>query len=136
MAATTPIQIITVDDHPLLREGIAAVIHGEPDMVVVGEASNGREAVEMFRSKRPDVALMDLQMPGLSGLDAIATIRQEHPQARIIVLTTYEGDVLARRALKAGATGYILKDMIRAELLDAIRAVHVGRRYIPQRVAA
>ena len=134
---TTPrIHILTVDDHPLLREGIAAVIHGETDMVIVGEASNGREAIDMFRSKRPDVALMDLQMPGLNGIDAIAAIRQEDPQARIIVLTTYEGDVLARRALKAGATGYILKDMIRTELLEAIRAVHVGRRYIPQKIAA
>src|SRR5215831_18093499 len=136
MAATTRIQILTVDDHPLLREGIAAVIHGEPDMVIVGEASNGPEAIEIFRSKRPDVALMDLQMPGLNGIDAIAAIRQEYPQARIIVLTTYEGDVLARRALKAGATGYILKDMIRTELLEAIRVVHVGRRYIPQKIAA
>jgi DNA-binding NarL/FixJ family response regulator len=133
---TTRIQILTVDDHPLLREGIAAVIRGETDMVIVGEASNGREAIEIFRSRRPDVALMDLQMPGLSGIDTITAIRQEHPQARIIVLTTYEGDVLARRALKAGATGYILKDMIRTELLEAIRAVHVGRRYIPQQIAA
>ena len=133
---TTRIQILTVDDHPLLREGIAAVIHGETDMVIVGEASNGREAIDIFRSKRPDVALMDLQMPGLSGIDAITTIRQEHPQAQIIVLTTYEGDVLARRALKAGAAGYILKDMIRTELLEAIRAVHGGRRYIPQKIAA
>ena len=136
MVTTTRIQILTVDDHPLLREGIAAVIHGETDMVIVGEASNGREAIDIFRSKRPDVALMDLQMPGLSGIDAITTIRQEHPQARIIVLTTYEGDVLARRALKAGAAGYILKDMIRTELLEAIRAVHGGRRYIPQKIAA
>jgi len=136
MTTTTRIHILTVDDHPLLREGIAAVIHGETDMVIVGEASNGREAIDMFRSKRPDVALMDLQMPGLSGIDAITTIRQEHPQARIIVLTTYEGDVLARRALKAGAAGYILKDMIRTELLEAIRAVHGGRRYIPQKIAA
>ena len=108
---------------------------GEKDMVVVGEASNGREAIEVFRSKRPDVTLMDLQMPGLNGIDAIATIKQEHPQARIIVLTTYEGDVLARRALKAGATGHILKDMIRTELLEAIRAVHLGRKYIPQKIA-
>jgi DNA-binding NarL/FixJ family response regulator len=130
------IKILTVDDHPILREGIAAVIHGEQDMSIVGEASNGREAIEMFRSKRPDVALMDLQMPDLNGIDAIVAIRQEHPQARIIVLTTYEGDVLARRALKAGATGYILKDMIRTELLEAIRAVHLGRRYIPQKIAA
>ena len=136
MLTTRQIKILTVDDHPLLREGIAAVIHGEKDMVIVGEASNGREAIEMFRSKRPDVTLMDLQMPGLNGIDAIVTIRKEHPQARMIVLTTYEGDVLARRALKAGATGYILKDMIRTELLEAIRAVHLGRRHIPQKIAA
>jgi DNA-binding NarL/FixJ family response regulator len=136
MATARQIKVLTVDDHPILREGIAAVIHGEKDMFIVGEASNGREAIEMFRSKRPDVALMDLQMPDLGGIEAIAIIRQEHPQARIIVLTTYEGDVLARRALKAGATGYILKDMIRTELLEAIRAVHLGRRYIPQRIAA
>jgi DNA-binding NarL/FixJ family response regulator len=136
MAITRQITILTVDDHPIVREGIAAIIQGEKDMVVVGEASNGREAIEMFRNKRPDVTLMDLQMPVLNGIDAIATIRQEHPHARIIVLTTYEGDVLARRALKAGAAGYILKDMIRTELLDAIRAVHLGRRHIPQKIAA
>jgi DNA-binding NarL/FixJ family response regulator len=133
---TTRIRILTVDDHPIVREGIAAVIHGEEDMVVVGEASNGREAIERFRSQRPHVTLMDLQMPGLSGIETIATIRAEDPHARIIVLTTYEGDVLARRALKAGAAGYILKDMIRTELLNAIRAVHAGRRHIPQKVAA
>src|SRR5215831_19283778 len=136
MVTTKQIKILTVDDHPILREGIASIIHGEKDMVVVGEASNGREAIEIFRTQRPDVTLMDLQMPGLNGIDAITTIRREYPQARIIVLTTYEGDVLARRALKAGATGYILKDMIRTELLEAIRAVHLGRRYIPQRIAA
>jgi DNA-binding NarL/FixJ family response regulator len=136
MLASRQIKILTVDDHPILREGIAAIIRGEKDMIVVGEASNGREAIEMFRSKRPDVALMDLQMPDLNGIDAIAIIRQEHPQARIIVLTTYEGDVLARRALRAGAAGYILKDMIRTELLEAIRVVHLGRRYIPQKIAA
>jgi DNA-binding NarL/FixJ family response regulator len=135
MAITRQIKILTVDDHPILREGIASIIRGEKDMVVVGEASNGREAIEMFRSKHPDVVLMDLQMPDLNGIDAIVTIRQEHPQARIIVLTTYEGDVLARRALKAGATGYILKDMIRTELLEAIRAVQLGRRYIPEKIA-
>jgi len=136
MVITRQIKILTVDDHPILREGIASIIQGEKDMVVVGEASNGREAIEVFRVKRPDVTLMDLQMPDLNGIDAIATIRQEHPQARIIVLTTYEGDVLARRALKAGATGYILKDMIRTELLEAIRTVHLGRKYIPQKIAA
>ena len=136
MVTTRQIKILTVDDHPILREGIASIIHGENDMVVVGEASTGREAIEVFRNKRPDVTLMDLQMPDLNGIDAIVTIRHEQPQARIIVLTTYEGDVLARRALKAGATGYILKDMIRTELLQAIRAVFAGRRYIPQKIAA
>jgi len=136
MVTTKKIKIVTVNDHPILREGIASIIHGEKDMVVMGEASNGREAIEMFRSQRPDVTLMDLQMPGLNGIDAITTIRREYPQARIIVLTTYEGDVLARRALKAGAAGYILKDMIRTELLEAIRLVHVGKRYIPQKIAA
>ena len=101
MPVTTQIKILMVDDHPLLREGIAAVIQIEKDMAIVGEASNGREAVEMFRRLRPDITLMDVQMPGLSGIDAIAIIRQEYPRARIIVVTTYEGDVLARRALKA-----------------------------------
>lgn len=136
MVTTKKIKIVSVDDHPILREGIASIIHGEKDMVVVGEASNGREAIEIFRTQRPDVTLMDLQMRGLNGIDAITTIRREYPQARIIVLTTYEGDVLARRALKAGAAGYILKDMIRTELLEAIRMVHVGKRYIPQKIAA
>src|SRR5215831_9325204 len=136
MVTTKQIKILTVDDHPILREGIASIIHGEKDMVVVGEASNGREAIEIFRSQRPDVTLMDLQMPDLNGIDAITTIRREYPQARIIVLTTYEGDALARRALKAGVTGYILKDMIRTELLEAIRTVHVGKRFIPQKIAA
>lgn len=136
MPTTRQIKILTVDDHPILREGIASIIQGEKDMVVVGEASNGREAIEVFRIKRPDVTLMDLQMPDVNGISAIAAIRQENPQARIIVLTTYEGDVLARRALKAGATGYILKDMIRTELLEAVRAVHLGRKYIPPKIAA
>lgn len=136
MVTTRQIKILTVDDHPILREGIASIIHGEKDMLVVGEASNGREAIEIFRTQRPDVTLMDLQMPDLNGIDAIVAIRKEHPQARIIVLTTYEGDALARRALKAGVAGYILKDMIRTELLEAIRSVHVGKRYIPPRIAA
>jgi DNA-binding NarL/FixJ family response regulator len=136
MLATKQIKVLTVDDHPLLRQGIAAVIQGEKDMLIVGEAANGREAIEMFRSQRPDVTLMDLQMPDLNGIDAIVTIREEYPQARIIVLTTYEGDALARRALKAGVAGYILKDMIRTELLEAIRAVYGGKRYIPEKIAA
>lgn len=130
------IRILTIDDHTLLRAGISAVIQDEQDMVVVGEGSNGRDAIERFRSLLPDVTLMDLQMPDMNGIEAIASIRREHPQARIIVLTTYGGDVLARRALKGGATGYILKSMIRRDLLEAIRTVHAGRRYIPAQVAA
>jgi DNA-binding NarL/FixJ family response regulator len=130
------IRILTIDDHTLLRAGIWAVIQDEQDMVVVGEGSNGRDAIERFRSLLPDVTLMDLQMPDMNGIEAIASIRREHPQARIIVLTTYGGDVLARRALKGGATGYILKSMIRRDLLEAIRTVHAGRRYIPAQVAA
>lgn len=130
------IRILTIDDHSLLRAGISAVIQDEKDMLVVGEGGSGREAIEMFRSLLPDVTLMDLQMPDMNGLEAIATIRREHPQAGIIVLTTYGGDVLARRALKGGATGYILKSMIRRDLLEAIRTVHAGRRYIPAQVAA
>jgi DNA-binding NarL/FixJ family response regulator len=133
---TRQIKIVTVDDHPILREGLASVIQGEADMLIVGEGSTGREAVEIFNNLQPDLMLIDLQMPDLNGIDAIVMIRREHPQARIIVLTTYEGDVLARRALKAGAVGYILKNMIRKELLEAIRAVHAGRRYIPQKIAA
>jgi DNA-binding NarL/FixJ family response regulator len=136
MVATRQIKILTVDDHPILREGIASIIQAEKDMVVVGEASTGREAIEMFRNTGPDVTLMDLRMPDLNGIDAIVSIRRDHPQARIIVLTTYEGDVLARRALRAGAAGYILKETIRTELLDAIRAVHLGRRHIPQKIAS
>ena len=136
MLTTKQIKILTVDDHPLLRQGIAAVIQGEKDMLIVGEASNGREAIQMFHSQRPDVTLMDLQMPDLNGIDAILTIRREYPQARIIVLTTYEGDALARRALKAGVVGYMLKDMIRTELLEAIRSVYAGNRYIPQKIAS
>jgi DNA-binding NarL/FixJ family response regulator len=136
MLTVKQIKILTVDDHPLLRQGIAALIQGEKDMLIVGEASNGREAIQVFRSQRPDVTLMDLQMPDLNGIDAIVTIRQEYPQARIIVLTTYEGDALARRALKAGVVGYILKDMIRTELLEAIRSVDAGNRYIPQKIAS
>jgi DNA-binding NarL/FixJ family response regulator len=136
MSALRQLKILTVDDHPLLREGIAALIQAEKDMLVVGEASNGREAVEKFRSLRPDVTLMDLQMPIMNGMDAITSIRQEDSRAPIVVLTTYGGDVLARRALKAGASGYILKSMIRRDLLDAIRAVHAGGRYIPQQIAA
>lgn len=131
----TPIRILTVDDHPILREGIAAVIGTQPDMVLAGEASNGREAVERHRELDPDVTLMDIQMPEMDGVDAIRAIRAEAPEARIVVLTTYDGDVQAMRALQAGASGYLLKSMLRKELLDTIRAVHAGRRRISPEVA-
>jgi DNA-binding NarL/FixJ family response regulator len=131
-----PIRILTVDDHPLLREGIAAVIEGQPDMRLVGEATNGLEALEAFRACRPDVTLMDLQMPGMGGVEAIAAIHREFPTARIVVLTTYQGDVQAVRAFKAGACGYLLKSMLRRELLDTIRGVHEGRRRIPPEIAS
>jgi DNA-binding NarL/FixJ family response regulator len=133
---TSPIGVLTVDDHALLREGIAALVNGESDMRVVGEASNGQEAIEKFRLHRPDITLMDLQMPALNGIEAIIGIRSEFPDARIIVLTTYAGDIQVFRALKAGARGYILKGHVRRELLDTIRAVHAGRKSIPPEVAA
>jgi DNA-binding NarL/FixJ family response regulator len=126
---------MTVDDHPLLREGIAAALGGQPDMVVVGEATNGREALERFRQLEPDVTLMDVQMPDMNGIEAIAAIRREFPAARIIVLTTYDGDVQAQRALESGAAGYLLKSMLRKDLLETIRSVYAGRRRIPAEVA-
>ncbi|MBB6095837.1 DNA-binding NarL/FixJ family response regulator [Povalibacter uvarum] len=133
--STDRIRVLTVDDHPMLREGIAAVVQPRADMVLVGEAEDGAQAVDAFRQLRPDVTLMDLQMPNLNGVDAIIKIRAEFPTARIIVLTTYAGDVLALRALRAGAVGYLLKGTLRKELLDAIRTVHAGRKHIPVEVA-
>jgi DNA-binding NarL/FixJ family response regulator len=132
----SPIRVLTVDDHPLLREGIAALVGAESDMELVAEASNGQEAIEKFRLHRPDVTLMDLQMPALNGIEAIIAIRTEFPDARVIVLTTYSGDVQVMRALKAGARGYILKGRVHRELLEAIRAVHAGQKRIPAEVAA
>jgi len=130
------IRILTVDDHPLLRKGIAALVNTEPDMKLIAEASNGQEAIEKFRSHRPDVTLMDLQMPGLNGIEAIDRILSEFPDARIIVLTTYSGDAQVLRALKAGARAYILKRQAHRELLDTIRAVHGGQKRIPADLAA
>jgi len=129
------IRILAVDDHPLLRKGIAALVNAEPDMKLVAEASNGREAYEAYRSHRPDVTLMDLQMPGADGLDGLNAIRQEYPDARVIVLTTYSGDMRVSRALRGGARGYILKGNVHEELLSCIRAVHAGHKRIPPDVA-
>jgi DNA-binding NarL/FixJ family response regulator len=127
-ATSGPIRILVADDHPLLREGIAALVGGQPDMTLVAECSNGREAIQAFRTHRPDVTLMDLQMPEMNGLDAISAIRGEWPDARIIVLTTYSGDVQVLRALQAGARAYLLKNLVHKELLDTIRAVHAGKK--------
>ena len=129
------IRILLADDHPLLRDGVAGLVADQPDMELVGEASTGREAVDQFRKHLPDVALLDLQMPEMNGIDAILAIRAEFPDARIIVLTTYTGDAQILRALKAGAQAYLLKSALRRELLDTIRVVHKGQRRIPPEVA-
>jgi DNA-binding NarL/FixJ family response regulator len=130
------IRVLMVDDHPLLREGIAAVLGAEADIDVVGEAASGDEAIAQFRIFRPDVTLMDIQMPGMNGIETMSAIRNEFAGARFIILTTYQGDVQALRALKAGASGYLLKSMLRKELLETIRTVHAGKRRIPPEVAA
>jgi DNA-binding NarL/FixJ family response regulator len=130
------IRILAVDDHPMLREGIASLVASQSDMELVAEASTGREALEQFRNHRPDLTLMDLQMPDMGGIEAMITIRDEFPEARIIVLTTYNGDVQVLRALKAGARAYLLKGLLRKELLETIRAVHRGEKRIPPEVAA
>jgi DNA-binding NarL/FixJ family response regulator len=127
-AEAGPIRILSVDDHPVLRQGIAALVAGQSDMSLVAEASNGREAIQQFRAHHPDVTLMDLQMPEMSGLDALNAIRGEFPEARIIVLTTYTGDVQVFRAIKAGAHAYLLKNSLHKELLETIRAVHAGKK--------
>jgi DNA-binding NarL/FixJ family response regulator len=129
------IRILTVDDHPILRDGISAVLEAQQDMQLIGQASDGREAVECFRRLRPDVTLMDLRMPDMNGIEAIVAIRAEFPNARIIVLTTYAGDAQAAAALKAGAAGYLLKNMVRKELIETIRSVHAGKRRIPPEIA-
>lgn len=125
-----PITVYIVDDHPLFRQGLASIFEGEADIILLGEASTGREAVSVFRESKPDVIVMDIQMPDMNGIDATATICREFPDARVIILTTYEGDVHASRAIKAGAAAYMLKSMVRKDLLDAIRAVYAGRDYV------
>jgi DNA-binding NarL/FixJ family response regulator len=135
MDARKKIRILTIDDHPLLREGIAAVVENEADMHVIAEASLGREGIAAFSLHRPDVTLVDLRLPDISGIDVMRAIRREFPSARFIVLTTYSGDVQALDALKAGASGYLLKSMLRTELLETIRLVHMGKRRVPAEIA-
>lgn len=130
------IRVFSVDDHPLLREGIAAMIDNQPDMVLVAQAASGREAITMYREHQPDVTLMDLRLPDMNGIDALVAIRTEFSNARIIMLTTFEGDVEIRRALEAGAKGYMLKSMPPKELIDVIRQVHNGKKRIPAEIAA
>ena len=136
MKESTPIRIFSIDDHPLMREGIAAIIKNEPDMLLVAEAANGHDAIQSFRQHRPDVTLMDLRLPDISGIDALVAIRTEFADARIIMLTTFEGDVEIRRALQAGAVGYMLKTMPRRQLVEMIRGVHAGKKNIPPEIAA
>ena len=136
MSGVRSIRILSVDDHPLMREGIAAIVRNEPDMELVAEASNGREAIQGFRDHRPDVTLMDLRLPDIGGIDAMIAIRTEFADARIIILTTFEGDVEIRRALQAGALGYILKTAARQQLVEMIRRVHSGKKQIPPDIAA
>ena len=130
------IRVLTADDHPLLREGIAAIINNQPDMILVSQANNGREAIQMHREHRPDVTLMDLRLPDMSGIESMIAIRVEAPDARIIILSTFDGDVEIQRALQAGANGYLLKSMPQKQLVEAIRHVHAGKRRIAPELAA
>lgn len=136
MSDETRIRVLSVDDHPLLREGIAAIINNQPDMLLVAQAASGCEAIQMFREHKPDVTLMDLRLPDISGIDALIAIRAEFAEARIIMLTTFEGDVEIQRALQAGARGYMLKSMPPKDLVEVIRQVHAGRKRVPPEVAA
>jgi DNA-binding NarL/FixJ family response regulator len=135
MSEKTQIRVLSVDDHPLLREGIAAIINSQPDMELVAAAANAQEAIQLFRKHQPDVTLMDLRLPDMSGIDTVIAIRKEFPQARVIMLTTFEGDVEIQHALEAGARGYVLKSMPPKELVEVIRQVHAGKKRIPTQVA-
>jgi DNA-binding NarL/FixJ family response regulator len=130
------IRILCVDDHPLLRKGIRTVITAEPDMALIAEASSGQEAIELFRKHKPDVTLMDLRLPGMSGIDTLVAIRTDFPEARIIILTTFEGDVEVQRALQAGARGYMLKTMPSEDMVETIRQIHTGKKRVPAEIAA
>jgi len=136
MKEANRIRVFSVDDHPLLHQGIAAVIRSQPDMQLVAEASNGREAIQRFREHKPDVTLMDLRLPDMNGIDAMIAIREEFPEARVIILTTFEGDVTIQRALEAGARAYVSKTMPPKELVEVIRQVHAGKKRIPPEIAA
>jgi DNA-binding NarL/FixJ family response regulator len=136
MSEPSRIRVFSVDDHPLLREGIAAIINNQQDMQVIAQAANGQDAIQHFKKHQPDVTLMDLRLPDMSGIDAMVAIRAEFPEARIILLTTFEGDVEIKRALEAGARGYLLKSMPPKELVEAIRQVHAGKKRIPPQLAA
>jgi DNA-binding NarL/FixJ family response regulator len=136
MIKEAQIRVLSVDDHPLLREGLAAIINSQPDMVLVAQASNAQEGIQQFRKHRPDVTLMDLRLPDKSGIDAMIDVRSEFPEARIIMLTTFEGDVEIQRALEAGARGYMLKSMPPKDLVEVIRQVHAGKKRIPPQLAA
>ncbi|HZJ42265.1 MAG TPA: response regulator transcription factor [Pyrinomonadaceae bacterium] len=136
MSDVKTIRVLSADDHPLLREGIATLINSQPDMKLIAEAANGQEAIQQFNQHRPDVTLMDLRLPDISGIDAVIAIRSEHPEARIIMLTTFEGDVEIQRALEAGARGYLLKSMPPKDMVEAIRQVHAGKKRIPAEIAS